>query len=167
MSHLRALLTERADDSHAAPVAMSLRKARFRGRSSLCQPLVRFFGSFRIEPHVPLVVCLPANSFEFQPCGRTPQVACLTGYLRYTPRQKSKNAASKHTFRARTTQVSNLLRSPSFRVSVSVSFQKLAFATGVPQGINAFHYSSLSSNLPKENSILLVFCPCLRLGRRI
>ncbi len=122
-------------------------------RTLRCQTLVRFFGSFRIEPHVPLVVCLPANSFEFQPCGRTPQVACLTGYLRYTSHLMVENAASKHTFRARTTQVSNLLRSPSFRVSVSVCFQKLAFATGVPQGINAFHYSSLSSSFSKANSI--------------
>src|SRR5688572_24591497 len=96
-----------------------------------CQALVRFFGSSRIEPHVPLVVCLPANSFEFQPCDRTPQAACLTGYLRHTPRE-SGNAASKHAFRARTTQVSNLLRSPSFSVSASISFQRLAFATGVP-----------------------------------
>src|SRR3989338_7134921 len=55
-------------------------------RTPGCQTLVRFFGSFRIEPHVPLVVCLPANSFEFQPCGRPPQAACLTGYLRHTSR---------------------------------------------------------------------------------
>lgn len=56
----------------------------FTRTSSACQTLVRFFGLFRIKPHVPLVVCLPANSFEFQPCGRTPQAACLTGYLRHT-----------------------------------------------------------------------------------
>ena len=137
-------------------------------RTLRCQTLVRFFGSFRIEPHVPLVVCLPANSFEFQPCGRTPQVACLTGYLRYIyPPYGETGAASKHTFRARTTQVSNLLRSPSFRVSVSVIFQRIAFATSVPQGINAFHYSSLSSSFSKANSILTVFCPFLRLGRSI
>ena len=27
----------------------------------------------------------PANSFEFQPCGRSPQVGHLTGYLRHRP----------------------------------------------------------------------------------
>ena len=88
MSHLRVLLTERADDSHAAPVLSSVKDfPLFLAECTIaCQTLVRFFGLFRIEPHVPLVVCLPANSFEFQPCGRTPQVACLTGYLRYTPR---------------------------------------------------------------------------------
>ena len=139
----------------------------FTRTSSACQTLVRFFGSFRIEPHVPLVVCLPANSFEFQPCGRTPQAACLTGYLRHTIRQMADHAASRHSFRARTTQVSNLLRSPSFRVSVSVCFQKLAFATGVPQGINAFHYSSLSSSFSKANSIPIVSCPFLWLGHSI
>src|SRR3990167_2831528 len=136
-------------------------------RTSGCQTLVRFFVSFRIEPHVPLVVCLPANSFEFQPCGRTPQAVCLTGYLRHTKRINPNHAASKHSFRARTTQVSNLLRSPSFRVSVSISFQRLAFATGVPQGINAFHYSSLSSSFSKANSILVVSCPFLWLSHSI
>ena len=58
--------------------------------SSVCQTLVRFFGLFRIEPHVPLVVSLPANSFEFQPCGRTPQAACLTGFLRHTHPDESR-----------------------------------------------------------------------------
>ena len=58
------------------------------------------------------------------------------------------NAASIHAFRARTTQVSNLLRSPSFRISVSVISQRFAFATCVPKSINAFHYYSFSSNRP-------------------
>ena len=31
----------------------------------------------RIEEHAPLLVRVPVNSFEFQPCGRTPQA----GYL--------------------------------------------------------------------------------------
>ena len=29
------------------------------------------------QPHTPLLVRAPVNSFEFQPCGRTPQVECL------------------------------------------------------------------------------------------
>ena len=86
MSHLRALLTERTDDSHASPVLPSLRIIHCfqQTKTVVCQALVRFFGLYRIKPHVPLVVCLPANSFEFQPCGRTPQAVCLTGYLRHT-----------------------------------------------------------------------------------
>ena len=37
-----------------------------------CQDLVRFFALRRIKPHTPLLVRAPVNSFEFQPCGRTP-----------------------------------------------------------------------------------------------
>ena len=32
----------------------------------------------RIKPHVPPLVRAPVNSFEFQPCGRTPQVDDLS-----------------------------------------------------------------------------------------
>ncbi len=42
-----------------------------------CQDLVRFFALRRIKPHTPLLVRAPVNSFEFQPCGRTPQVDYL------------------------------------------------------------------------------------------
>ena len=39
---------------------------------------VRFLAYHRIKPHVPPLVRAPVNSFEFQPCGRTPQVDGLT-----------------------------------------------------------------------------------------
>ncbi len=42
-------------------------------------------------------------------------------------------------FTARTTRVSNPVCSPSFRTSVSGMSQKVAFATGVPPDIYAFH----------------------------
>ncbi|EFG00477.1 conserved hypothetical protein [Listeria monocytogenes J2818] len=42
-----------------------------------CQDLVRFFALLRIKPHAPPLVRAPVNSFEFQPCGRTPQAECL------------------------------------------------------------------------------------------
>ena len=42
-----------------------------------CQALVRFFALRRIKPHTPPLVRAPVNSFEFKPCGRTPQA----GYL--------------------------------------------------------------------------------------
>src|SRR5699024_12449640 len=42
-----------------------------------CQDLVRFFALLRIKPHAPPLVRVPVNSFEFQPCGRTPQAECL------------------------------------------------------------------------------------------
>src|ERR1700710_2723258 len=49
---------------------------------------------------------------------------------------------------ARTTGVSNPVRSPGFRVSVSDDVQGLAFATGVPSDLNAFHRSTGSSSPP-------------------
>ncbi len=42
---------------------------KFRG----CQGQVRFFALHRIKPHAPPLVRAPVNSFEFQPCGRTPR----------------------------------------------------------------------------------------------
>src|SRR4028119_405104 len=51
-------------------------------------------------------------------------------------------------FTARTTGVSNPVRSPGFRVSASERVQDLAFATGVPSDLNAFHRSTGSSRSP-------------------
>ncbi len=70
-------LTTRADDSHAAPVHRPRREDMFPYLSSACQTPVRFFALRRIEPHAPPLVRGPVNSFEFQPCDRTPQA----GYL--------------------------------------------------------------------------------------
>ena len=53
------------------------------GRSEGCQDLVRFFALLRIKPHAPPLVRAPVNSFEFQPCGRTPQAECLMRLLRH------------------------------------------------------------------------------------
>ena len=39
---------------------------------------VRFLAYHRIKPHAPPLVRTPVNSFEFHPCGRTPQVDYLT-----------------------------------------------------------------------------------------
>ena len=43
-----------------------------------CQVLVRFFALLRIKQHAPLLVRVPVNSFEFQPCGRTTQAGYLS-----------------------------------------------------------------------------------------
>ena len=71
-------LTTRADDNHAPPVSEfpEGHPSHYAGFSG-CQDLVRFFALRRIKPHTPLLVRAPVNSFEFQPCGRTPQVDCL------------------------------------------------------------------------------------------
>ncbi|KPX89802.1 hypothetical protein ALO63_102747 [Pseudomonas amygdali pv. mori] len=51
-------------------------------------------------------------------------------------------------FTAWTTRVSNPVCSPRFRTSVSVSVQAVAFATGVPSYIYAFHrYTGNSTTL--------------------
>ena len=58
-------LTTRADDSHAPPVHEPRRACLFLDNSRACQALVRFFALRRIEPHAPLLVRVPVNSFEF------------------------------------------------------------------------------------------------------
>ena len=45
-----------------------------------CQDLVRFFALLRIKPHAPPLVRVPVNSFEFQPCGRTPPGGVLNAF---------------------------------------------------------------------------------------
>ena len=55
---------------HLSP--LSRRKTLSLERSEGCQDLVRFFALLRIKPHAPPLVRAPVNSFEFQPCGRTP-----------------------------------------------------------------------------------------------
>src|SRR5690606_36428303 len=73
-------LTTRADDNHASPVSPFLsleRHSRISAGFGGCQALVRFYALLRIKPHAPLLVRAPVNSFEFQPCGRTPQAERL------------------------------------------------------------------------------------------
>src|SRR5262245_43311091 len=63
-------------------------------------------------------------------------------------------------FTARTTGVSNPVRYPSFRVSASVDVQDLAFATGVPSDLNAFHRSTGSSRshyVPRDGAFRCQF----------
>ena len=66
---------------HLSP--MFRRKGSSLNRSSGCQDLVRFFALLRIKPHTPLLVRAPVNSFEFQPCDRTPQAGYLMRLLRH------------------------------------------------------------------------------------
>ena len=84
MRDLTQHLTTRADDNHAPPVS-EFPEGHYQHYSvfSGCQVLVRFFALRRIKPHTPLLVRAPVNSFEFQPCGRTPQVECLSCLLRH------------------------------------------------------------------------------------
>ena len=101
----------------------------FPRRSVTCQTQVRFFALHRIKPHAPPLVRAPVNSFEFQPCGRTPQVANLSVSLGCAKLLPHIELAS---FRAWTTRVSNPVRYPRFRASASIKAQLAAFAIGVP-----------------------------------
>jgi hypothetical protein len=77
-------LTTRADDSHAAPCIRSLLTINFHLYSKHILALVRFLAYHRIKPHAPPLVRTPVNSFEFHPCGRTPQVVYLALSLRHS-----------------------------------------------------------------------------------
>src|SRR5438552_19190383 len=60
-----------------------------------------------------------------------------------------KTPDTKHpSFKARTTGVSNPVRSPGVRASASVSAQQPAFAAGVPLDIYAFHRYTENSSCP-------------------
>ena len=83
MRDLTQHLTTRADDNHAPPVYAPRRAMLFPAYPRICQALVRFFALLRIKPHAPLLVRAPVNSFEFQPCGRTPQAGYLLRSLRH------------------------------------------------------------------------------------
>ena len=76
-------LTTRADDNHAPPVSTRPKSPHVSMSLVGCQVLVRFFALRRIKPHAPLLVRAPVNSFEFQPCGRTPQAEYLLRLLRH------------------------------------------------------------------------------------
>ncbi len=103
-----------------------------------CQDLVRFFALLRIKPHAPPLVRAPVNSFEFQPCGRTPPGGVLNAL---TSALKGGNPLTLSTHRLRRGLPGYLIPvcSPRFRASVSVTDQKVAFATGVPPYLYAFH----------------------------
>jgi hypothetical protein len=142
-------LTTRADDSHAAPVRGPPRgEGPSLDRRPPCQGLVRFCALLRIKPHAPPLVRAPVNSFEFQPCGRTPQAARLPRWLRHRgPRAPDTQRAS---FTAWTTRVSNPVCSPRCRASASGPGQAAAFATGVLPNIYEFHlYTGNSAALSR------------------
>ena len=140
--HLSRHLTARADDNHAAPPQRPRRASTSLYPSAAVQARVRFLAYHRIKPHVPPLVRAPVNSFEFHRCRRTPQVECLTISLCLA----NLNSQGEHSsFTAWTTRVSNPVRSPCLRASVSVCPSAAAFAIGVLQHIYAFHRYTLHS----------------------
>ena len=95
MRDLTQHLTTRADDSHAAPCFGSgFPDDRNYPLFPHILVQVRFFALRRIKPHAPPLVRAPVNSFEFQPCGRTPQAEHLARELRH--RKVTPPASSVH-----------------------------------------------------------------------
>ena len=106
------------------------------GRSPTVQARVRFLAYHRIKPHAPPLVRAPVNSFEFQPCDRTPQAGRLSLSL---GRRLSVADDERPSFTAWTTRVSNPVRSPRFRARASMQAWPAASAIGVLWHIYAFH----------------------------
>ena len=145
--HLSRHLTARADDNHAAPPQGSLLTSPSLDHSPAVQARVRFLAYHRIKPHVPPLVRAPVNSFEFQPCDRTPQVGRLSLSL---GRRHSAADDERPSFTAWTTRVSNPVRSPRFRARASMQAWRAAFAIGVLWHIYAFHrYTPRSARLDR------------------
>ena len=104
--------------------------------SSICQAQVRFLAYHRIKPHAPPLVRAPVNSFEFHPCGHTPQAVHLSRLLRHPESFPDIQCTS---LTVRTTRVSNPVCSPHLRTSASVICLKPAFAIGILPDIYRFH----------------------------
>ena len=118
--------------------------------SCVCQTQVRFLAYHRIKPHAPPLVRAPVNSFEFHPCGHTPQAAHLSRLLRHPPSWADTQCAS---FTVRTTRVSNPVRSPHLRTSASVICWQPAFAIGVLPDIYRFHPYTWNSGCPSATLV--------------
>ena len=145
--HLSRHLTARADDNHAAPRWRPRRASPSPARPASVLTRVRFLAYHRIKPHAPPLVRAPVNSFEFQPCDRTPQVGHLSLSL---GRRLSVADNECPSFTAWTTRVSNPVRSPRFRASASMQARPAAFAIGVLWHIYAFHrYTPHSAGLDR------------------
>ena len=134
--HLSRHLTARADDNHAAPRKRSSLTSASLRRSAPVRARVRFLAYHRIKPHVPPLVRAPVNSFEFQPCGRTPQVDDLSLSLGL---RHSVAGGESSSFTVRTTRVSNPVRSPHLRASASICVSHAVSTIGVLCDIYAFH----------------------------
>ncbi len=74
-------LTARTGDGHAPP--LSSPGKTFNLAFILLSPPVRFPALLQLNRKLHPLWCSPANSFKFQPCGRTPQAAGLTASLRH------------------------------------------------------------------------------------
>ncbi len=147
MRDLTQHLTTRADDSHAAPVQAPLAGSSCFRTSTTC--MSRPGKVLRVVElsHILHRLCRPPSiSLSFNLATVLPRrhVYRVSFATKGVDSSHSKHAP----FRARTTGVSNPVCSPGFRASASGMVQRLAFATGVPLDIYAFHCYTENSSLP-------------------
>jgi len=108
--------------------------------------LGKVHAGYRIKPHAPPLGNVPAYSFKFQSCDRTPRAEIFRVSLNtFSPFGSLHILISS--FTVWTTEVPNLIRYPHFRHSMSVGFLIVAFASGLPQVLIRFYPSYLRSTI--------------------
>ncbi len=113
-----------------------------------CQGQVRFFALIELS-HILHRLCRPPSiSLSFNLATVLPRRHVYR--VSFATRGVDSSYSKRAPFTARTTRVSNPVCSPSFRASVSGVVQGLAFATGVPLDIYAFHCYTENSSPPSK-----------------
>ncbi|KAK7326328.1 hypothetical protein VNO80_32989 [Phaseolus coccineus] len=102
----------------------------------------------QFESHAPPVSAFPKAPLSFKRIRGMSSPGGILNALATALHGSIRTAPSIQSFTARTTGVSNPIRSPSFRLSVSVSAQQSAFAVGVLSDLYAFHRSTGNSLCP-------------------
>src|SRR3984885_1854307 len=113
-----------------------------------CQGQVRFLRCIELS-HILHRLCRPPSiSLSFNLATVLPRRHIYR--VSYATKGVDSFYSKRAPFTARTTRVSNPVCSPSFRASVSGVVQGLAFATGVPLDIYAFHCYTENSSPPSD-----------------
>ncbi len=149
MRDLTQHLTTRADDSHAAPVQDPLAgSSPFQALTTCMSRPGKVLRVVELS-HILHRLCRPPSiSLSFNLAAVLPRRHVYR--VSYATKGVESSCSKRAPFRARTTRVSNPVCSPSFRASASGIVQGLAFATGVPLDIYAFHCYTENSSPPSN-----------------
>ncbi len=149
MRDLTQHLTTRADDSHAAPVHASLAGSLpFQAPTTCMSRPGKVLRVVELS-HILHRLCRPPSiSLSFNLATVLPRRHVYR--VSFATKGVDSSYSNRAPFTARTTRVSNPVCSPSFRASVSGVVERLAFATGVPLDIYAFHCYTENSSLPSD-----------------
>ncbi len=140
----------------------SRRHQSISGKFSACQGQVRFFALLQLNHMLHRLCRAPSIHLSFNLAAVLPggRLIALAAPLRSQGSQRLVDIVYGVDY-----QVSNPVCSPRFRTSVSVSVQVVAFATGVPSYIYAFHrYTEIPPPLPYSSSVVLDAVPRLSPG---